>query len=74
MLVCSVTGLLFTGATAGDGELWNELRLMEALVAVGQLPAGLSTMSTSCEAGRKGEAALPTAEEAGGGSSRFGEG
>lgn len=72
MLVCSVTGLLFTGATAGDGELWNELRLMEALVAVRPLPAGLSTMSTSCEAG--GKAALPTAEEAGGGSSRFGEG
>lgn len=45
----------------------NELRLMEALVAVGLLPAGLSTMSTSREVG--GKAALPTAEEAGGGSS-----
>lgn len=45
---------------------------MEVLVAVGPLPARLSTMSTFWEVG--GKAALPTAEEAGGGSSGFGEG
>lgn len=72
VLVCSETGLLCKGAPAGDWDLWKELRLAEVLVVVGSLPAGLFTMSTSREVGRK--AALPVAEETGGGLSSFREG
>lgn len=72
VLVCSATGLLCKGAAAGDWDLWKGLRLVEALVVVGLLAAGLSTMSTSRDLGE--EAALPVAVEAAGRLSSFREG
>lgn len=42
--------LLRKGATAADWELWKELYLVVVLVT-SSLPAGLSTMSASCEVG-----------------------
>lgn len=62
--------LLRNGATAVDWELWKELCLVEVVVLLTwSLLAGLSTMSASREVG--GDAALPVAVEAAGGSSCF---
>lgn len=62
--------LLRNGAAAVDWELWKELGLVEVVVLLTwSLPAGLSTTSTSCEVG--GDAALPVAVAAAGGSSCF---
>lgn len=72
VLACSETGLLCNGAAAGDWDLWKGLRVVEVLVVVGLLPAGLSTVSMSREVVR--EAALPIAVEAAGGLSSFREG
>lgn len=69
VLVYSETGLVRGGAAAGDWDVRRELRLVGVMVVVASLPAGLSTMSTSREVG--GEAALPGAGEAAGGSSSF---
>lgn len=49
VLACSETGLLCNGAAAGDWDLWKGLRVVEVLVVVGLLPAGLSTVSASRE-------------------------
>lgn len=62
--------LLRNGGTAVDWKVWKELCLVEAVVLLTwSLAAGLSTMSTSREVG--GDAALPVAVEAAGGSSCF---
>lgn len=73
-VVCSETGQLCKGAASGDWDLWEKLRLLAvgATAVVASLPAGRSTVSTSSEVG--GEAALPIAGEAAGGSTSFGEG
>lgn len=61
------TKLLRNGATEVDWELWKELCLVE--IVTWSLPVGLSTMSASREVG--GDAALPVAVDAVGGSSCF---
>lgn len=47
--LCAEPKLLRNGATAVDWELWKELCLVVLLVT-SSLDAGLSAMSTSCEA------------------------
>lgn len=58
------TRLLRSGATGVDWEVW---KVEWEVLLTWSLPAGLSTLSTSCEV--EGKAALPVAAEAAGGSS-----
>ena len=77
VLVRCETWLLRRGSAAGDKDLWLVAVIVGVMVevvvvVVESLPAGLSAMSASREVG--GEAALPVAGDAAGGSSSFRDG